>query len=498
MNVEEVAGPGNAPLGPAGYPRTLTSPMFAHARSQGSTEASREVLFRLFLSGAFQGFLIFLPAVRKRMGGTHETAGSRGGCNAAHHITEIRSRDFMIPPFIYLDRYRNEGTRIYSPHADYTEAEERYRPNSSIPTFDLPAFQLPSTELNVYSADPAPALQERYTGEDRSLFCVHPQLLRSGTDDPYLKKALSYGKPGERIQVSPSSSTRTLYVKELAEPHALKVHFPFRVSRYRRRMREEVVEQAINVSRELQRGVSAMDPGFAFLREVLGVTFKNLRPETPRGENWGYLVRELTPFPATVEDVSLVPGFSLFGRDFFEPETAPLILDLVGDSDPRSYVLEQIMFPIIRHWVSCFLNFGLLLEPHGQNVLLEVSADGDVARIVYRDLNLGMDDRRRRNLRLAEDSSSTYNRMETGEFNSITYDKFMGGHFFDLLVATLEESSPGLRREDFQEPCRMEFARVFPEHEAYLPRTIRYFSEERDRFGKPLYLDTGQTPEWRP
>jgi hypothetical protein len=404
----------------------------------------------------------------------------------------------MIPPLIYLDRYRNEGTRVYSPHADYTEADPCYRPNSRVPTFDIPVFEVPSGELNIYSADPDPAILRLYTSEDRTRFCVHPQLLDAHGDDPYLKRARSFGKAGEGVQVSPSSSTRTLYVHGVDPPHALKLHFPFRVSRYGRRMRDEVVEQAISVSRELQRGLGSMGPRFAFLREVLGVTYQDLRPQTTRGENWGYLVREMTPFPATREGRPLVPGFSLYGLDFFEPGKPPLLFELLEERDPRTYVLEQIMFPIIHHWVGCFLNFGLLLEPHGQNILLELGSGGDLSRVVYRDLNLGIDNRRRRDLQLPIDPANTYNQMESGEFNSITYDKFMGGHFFDLLVAAIGERYPAFGPEDFRKPCRQEFTRIFPEHERYLPRTVQYFSEERDQFGKPLYQDTGKSPAWRP
>ena len=404
----------------------------------------------------------------------------------------------MIPSFTYLDRYRNVDTRVYSLHADYTEADERYRPDSSVSTFDIPAFEVPSDELNIYAADPDPALRRLYSSDDRTLFCVHPQLLDAHGDDPYLKRVLSFRKAGKDIRVCPSSSTRTLHVHELDPPHALKVHFPFRVSRYGRRMRDEVVEQAINVSRELQRGLGAMDSSFAFLREVLGVTYRNFRPQAPRPENWGYLVREMTPFPSVSEERPLVPGFSLYGRDFFEPGKPPLLFELLRDRDPRAFVLEQIMFPIIHHWVSCFQNFGLLLEPHGQNTLLELGSDGGVSRIVYRDLNLGIDNRRRRDIPIPVDPANTYNQMESGDFNSITYDKFMGGHFFDLLVAAIEERHPALGPEDFREPCRKEFARIFPEHERYLPRTVQYFSEVRDRFGKPLYQDTGKPPSWRP
>jgi len=404
----------------------------------------------------------------------------------------------MIPPLSYLDRYRNEGTRAYSPHAGYTEAHPRFRPDSPVPTFHVSAFQIPLEELNVYSADPHPALLRGYVSEGGALFCVHPQLLESQGTDPYLKAALSFGGTHEDITVSPSSSTRTVYVHETHPPHALKLHFPFRISRYGRRMRDEVVEQAINVSRDLQEGFGSMDSRFAFLREVLGVTYKNLQPATPRGENWGYLIREMTPFPTVPEERSLIPGFSLYGGDFFAPDTPPLLLQLLEGRDLRSYVLEQIMFPIIRHWVDCFLNFGLLLEPHGQNVLLEIGDGGAVRRIVHRDLNLGIDHRRRRDIPIPLNPANSYNQMESGEFSSITYDRFMGGHFFDPLVATLRRGDPSLREADFRDPCTEEFARIFPEHQEYLPRTVHYFSEERDQFGKPLYRDTGETPSWRP
>jgi hypothetical protein len=106
--------------------------------------------------------------------------------------------------------------------------------------------------------------------------------------------------------------------------------------------------------------------------------------------------------------------------------------------------------------------------------------------------------RRRRDLELPDGEMNAYNRMESGKFASIAFDKFMGGHFFDQLVAELRTRHPALKPEDFQEPCKEEFRRLFPHHERYLPRTVHYFSEERDEFGKPLYRDTGLSPSWRP
>lgn len=406
----------------------------------------------------------------------------------------------MIPSFIYLDRYRNEDTRTYSPHAAYSEADERYRPNAGHKGFELPSFLIPARELQIYRANPSKEVEAAYLPGDDAIFCIHPQVLERQADDPYVQRTLSLGQSAPAIPVVPTSSTRTLAVVGAEPGQALKVHFPFRVSRYGRRMRNEVVAQAIAVSAALEAGISSMGTDFAFMREVLGVTHKNLRPESPRGEQWGYLVRETAPFPHSVEPggLRLVPGFALYGRDYFEPEAPPLILELIGSARPNLYVLDNIMFPIIQQWVSCFSNFGFLLEPHAQNVILEISDDDRIQRIVHRDLSLGIDMRRRRALGLSDGDLNEYNRMETGDFNSIVYDKFMGGHFFDALVARLKEFMPGIRATEFEGPCREEFARIFPEHEDYFPRTIRYFSEERDQFGKPSFVDTGEAPRWRP
>jgi siderophore synthetase component len=403
-----------------------------------------------------------------------------------------------IPSLQYLERYRNEGTRTYSSHAAYTEAGHQYRPDGGQAAFDLTAYQLPRRQMLVYTADPPAALAAQYLSPSAAWFLIHPQVLKSCPEDPYLYRTLALSGAQKPIAVSPSSSTRTLFVQEPGPPHAVKVHFPFKVSRYTRKMRDEVIEQAVNVSRELQSGIGHMDGRFAFLREVIGVAHQNLQPDSARGENWGYLVRDMIPFPNSGAERPLIPAFALYGKDFFDPHQPPLLYDLIGERDPLATVLQTIMLPIVRHWTAAFRHFGYIIEPHGQNVLLEVDEEGAISRIVHRDLSVGIDMRRRRDLGLPEETLNAYNRTEDGAFCSITYDRFMGGHFFDRLVAACLEKYPGLRREDFTRPVREEFARCLPDYAAYFPPTVWYFSEERDAFNKPLNKDTGAAPEWRP
>ncbi len=403
----------------------------------------------------------------------------------------------MIPSLYYLDRYRNEETRTYSKHSSYTEAENEYRPDGGADSFTVQVFEISRKHVELYLANPPKALSRVYLPGGNALVCVHPQVLKDFGDDVYVQTLFDRGQPAPGISVVPSSSTRTLYV-DGDNPHALKVHFPFRVSRYGRKMRDEVIEQAIRVSMELEEGIGQFDERFGFLREVIGIALKNKDESTPRGENWGYLVRDMVPFPSVNEKRSLVPGFALYGKDFFNKNKPPLLYELIKDHDPLEYILEDIMLPIVSQWIRCVTSFGFILEPHGQNVLLEVDGNKRVKRIIHRDLSTGIDMRRRKANGLSSDHLNNYNRMDYGEFNSIAYDMFMGSHFFDRIVKCVREKYPKVTATDFQLPCKELFRQEFTDHENYLPRTVHYFSEKRDQFNKPLYQDTGRSPDWRP
>lgn len=403
-----------------------------------------------------------------------------------------------IPSLVYLDRYRNEGTRTYSNHAAYTEAGEAYRPDAPHAGFELPLFEVPRDRMLVHTVNPPPALSSAFLATDRVPFCIHPQVLEQRPEDLYVRRTLELSRGRSHVAVLPSSSTRTLYATDAEHPHAIKVHFPFKISRYSRKMRHEVVEQALNVSRELEAQIDHLDDRFAFLREVIGVSHPNMDPDSTRGEHWGYLVRDMTPFPGVKAERRLIPGFALYGRDYFEPDRTLLLYELIGQGDPVAYVLDNIMLPIVRHWVQCFRQFGYLLEPHGQNVVLELGPDHSVARIVHRDLSVAIDMRWRRDMRLSDRGLNGYNRTEHNAFHSISYDRFMGGHFFERLVSACQQRYPKLSSEDFRLPCRMEFARLLPEYSAYFPKTVWYFDEKRDQFDKPLFQDTGIAPTWRP
>jgi hypothetical protein len=117
---------------------------------------------------------------------------------------------------------------------------------------------------------------------------------------------------------------------------------------------------------------------------------------------------------------------------------------------------------------------------------------------VHRDLSVGIDMRRRQHLGLSSSHLNEYNRTEQPAFHSITYDRFMGGHFFNPIISACIDYYPHLKKVQFTDPCRQEFVRLLPNYEDYFPQTVWYFSEKRDQFNKPYFEDTGAAPEWRP
>ena len=123
----------------------------------------------------------------------------------------------MIPSFTYLDRYRNEGTRTYSLHSDYTEADERYRPTAIHQGFELPAFLIPSQETEIYAANPSPAIRASYLRGDAVLFCIHPQVLERQREDPYVQRTLALGRPGAPIPVTVHAGTMDLHDQHSCE-----------------------------------------------------------------------------------------------------------------------------------------------------------------------------------------------------------------------------------------------------------------------------------------
>src|SRR5205807_8867855 len=120
--------------------------------------------------------------------------------------------------------------------------------------------------------------------------------------------------------------------------------------------------------------------------DTLGFTYRN------GGNPWGFLVREETPRPAQGQRF-LVPYFALYGGDLQHPEDRPLLVQLIErlGAEPQSFVIDEIMIPVLECWAKVVRERGILLESHAQNLLLEIDQDFRPRRVVHRDFDVWVD-----------------------------------------------------------------------------------------------------------
>src|SRR5437764_498404 len=258
--------------------------------------------------------------------------------------------------FVFMERYVDEAAKTYSPFAGVSEVAPEYRPRSDRPSFELVTVYAPTDRVSVFQADPTGILRDRYLRSEAVLFAIHPETWSSsGIDHLDELHALPRGEP---IQVAPTASTRTVFPAggPVEVPaHFLKLHYPRRISRFNRRLRRKNIHNSIEGSRDL---AHVNLNRFAYLPDILGFTYGS-------SNSWGFLVREAVPRPLQ-EQRFLIPYFALYAGDLQHPGHRPLLVQLIEHLgvEPQSFVIDEIMIPVLQCWAKVVRERGILLESH--------------------------------------------------------------------------------------------------------------------------------------
>lgn len=376
---------------------------------------------------------------------------------------------------LYMERYVNEGAKTYSILASRTEAAPRYRPESEQPSFDLVTVFMPPDRVSVHQAGCPSALSSRYLTEKGVLFPIHPDTW--DCDDVPGIADIRAMQRAPAIQVAPTASTRTVLVMEAdgdVPTHFIKLHYPFYISRFKRKLRRKDIHNAVAATREL---ASITAPEFAYLPEIMGGIFG------AGEEAWGYLLREATAHPP-VDGRFLIPCFALYAGDTLDPGRAPLLVQLIDhlQADPATFVVEELIGPIIECWSRVSHERGLLLQSHAQNLLLEVDDNLTPCRIVHRDLDVWIDLAVREEAGLSNPFIDIALRPDkvhpVDQFYSLIYDRFMGRGFFDYLLRLLS-SHYGVNQEAIRQAVREIFHGCSPTRSASSQRTPLTISPTR-------------------
>jgi siderophore synthetase component len=168
-------------------------------------------------------------------------------------------------------------------------------------------------------------------------------------------------------------------------------------------------------------------------------------------------------------------------------------------AEPHSFVIDEIMIPVLECWCTVVRERGILLESHAQNLLLEIDQDFRPRRVVHRDFDVWVDGEARRQARLEVfganiEADTAYPREQ---HYSLVYDHFIGRELFGYLLGLLKRhytADERLVRGRIAEA----FHRNFPNANAFFPpATTYYFSNELLPGNDFQLVDTQSPPQWR-
>jgi hypothetical protein len=391
----------------------------------------------------------------------------------------------------YAERYLGSGTRTYSRFAADLEIATEFHPQYGAPRFTVPTFRVPLGDGGWLTNRIASALPALYRdGEDAMHLPVHPETLQ--VPDLYRAEVLRAVAPGPPLSVVPSANARTVFVERSGGrsvvPHFLKLHYPRRLSRFTRRLRQPVIELQLWVADELAR------IGAPFLPEVAG----GVIGDDP-AQAWGFLIREAV-VPGSASLPYTVPLFALYGRDLRATADPTLLEQLVVESGEKAeeWVTRRLLEPIIALWCDVLLRTGCAIEPHGQNALFQFTGDGRTTRIAYRDCAVYVDPELRSRQGLTgslppRNVISRDVRRPRAHVLSLVYDCFLGSHAL-AYVARLAEDRFGVHPDSLHRAARDAFAAPARE---LLPATVHYYDDRLHPDGGWELVDTGAAPQWR-
>ena len=253
--------------------------------------------------------------------------------------------------------------------------DRRYTPDEAN-VFELHGYWIPADELKIFESDFTQELKQLFVrtrnGKAEVLLLVHPETERFYQD-------LNLNKnESEIFLAAATASSRSLLVWKESSPQTpfiAKVSLDARVADTNRLISEKETAMSVGVDKILHR-MGDLPKSFTYMPEAFGVIPK-------RYQRGGMIIRAI---PKISPDHTLVPYFSLYSDA--NGTQQPLLTKMIARSklEPREFVMRKIVEPFLDQWLSLVIDNGITMEPHGQNILLEIDRHGDpTGRIVHRD-----------------------------------------------------------------------------------------------------------------
>lgn len=212
-------------------------------------------------------------------------------------------------------------------------------------------------------------------GKKKVLFPVHPEA------ESFYQDITRGQQQGPNFTSTPSASSRTLFSFPEGQPNNLifnKLSLNATLGGNVRLIHQVELARSFYVTRLLEMSKDTLPKSFDYYSEFLVMI--------PKGwDKGGVIVRSL-PQEVANGSVKHLPFFSLFAR---RPDgKKPLLLKMAETKkQPLSeYFREHITRPFLRQWLDLALDHGITMEPHGQNLVLELNQKNQpTGRFIHRD-----------------------------------------------------------------------------------------------------------------
>lgn len=264
--------------------------------------------------------------------------------------------------------WKPERFRATSVEAEF---ERQYLPESR-GIFPVPCFKIERKHLHVYCyQDSRTAFWQCAGGSEMDgdiLFPIHPAQLGAYGEFLATVRAENAADVGIRLIGTATSSARTLLVwpdDQPADACFAKLSLQARFIGDRRLARRRVAS-SVGLSHMVLQSMDAMPPGIRYFPETVGL-IPRILPDS------GLLFR-LVPDDLKNGRVVLAPLFALIGGG---SEYPPLLLRLVrnGKVDILEFLHDFLIAKFAGIWTNLVFDLGLILEAHGQDLLLAFSPD---------------------------------------------------------------------------------------------------------------------------
>lgn len=404
-------------------------------------------------------------------------------------LKEIASN--KIEALRYLERYVNNVKVGH--HTKWSDSSPAYSPHEGLDNFNVETYVVSEDQCRVFLAKPDEEIK-RFLFNDTVKFMAHPEL----SNDSEFRERVGLNqlkKSDIKINVTPTSSTRTLLTKDYQPVFFIKTDFERRHFGDIRSLKLSAVRHSINICNEFYRIVEDEKFDvflFSFLPESIGIVIGEEEDE----KNSGMIIREIYPTPRTQENRIIIPYFSLYAEDVLNDDHLPLLIQLisanVAHDQSLDYFVNVIIGMIQKVWITFLTKYGILLECHGQNTLIEMDTSFKPQRIVVRDFQgIYFDEvfRKRNQLGIPEHCKIVGRPTGLSRRKHIShiYDNFMGELLFKRMTNTFVKHFTDYSFEEVAALIKNQFNALYSDVSAILPKKAYRFDKSYDQENKSVF-----------